>query len=230
MAQELGKVERPTAESFEGTRKLFFVPMVYSPTSPPADYVGMLERYWAGARNQVRRLADRTGPVRHIYHEAITETGEAGLKLIEQLSARSHALVIPYVKEDEAQVEAFEDPETFYEVMDWQRCLMSGLTSRKVMETAMNGYREATRRRYEQMIQHVQETLKPGESGILLMPEEHSLQFPTDIQVFYIAPPALDEIHRWLRERASRPPAEETAAAGDAAPAAPAAETPAEPA
>ena len=33
---------------------------------------------------------------------------------------------------------------------------------------------------------------------------EHQLQFPRDIQVFYVAPPALDEIHRWLRDQQER--------------------------
>src|SRR5216683_941795 len=116
MSQEFGRIERPTAESFGESRKLFLVPLVYSPTEPPADYVAPLERYWAGARNQVRRLADRTGGLKHIYHDG-------------------------------------------------------------------------TKRRTEHMIKRIEETLAAGESGILLIPEEHSLQFPRDIQVFYVAPP-----------------------------------------
>jgi len=203
MAQELGKIERPTAASFEGTRKLFLVPLVYSPPEPAADYVGMLERYWAGARNQLRRLADRTGPVSHVFHEGVTAEGDAGVTLVEQINPRSHALIDEFVKEG-ARVEALEDAETFAEIIDWQRCLMTGLASRKVLEVAMNGYREAMKRRSELMLQKVEESLKAGESGILLLPEEQSLQFPKDIQVFYIAPPALDEIHRWERTQSER--------------------------
>jgi hypothetical protein len=37
------------------------------------------------------------------------------------------------------------------------------------------------------------------------MRENHEVQFPPDIQVFYIAPPALDEMKRWLRERQGKP-------------------------
>jgi hypothetical protein len=29
------------------------------------------------------------------------------------------------------------------------------------------------------------------------------IQFPKDIEVFSVSPPALDEIHRWLRSRAT---------------------------
>jgi hypothetical protein len=203
MAQELGKIERPTAESFEGSRKLFFVPLVYSPTEPPPDYVGTLERYWAGARNQVRRLAERTSPVRHVFHEAIFQEGEEAARTIEQLNRRSHSLIAEFV-EGGARIEALEDAETFYEAIDWQRVLMLGPSSRKVIDAALSGYRDATKRRYELMAQRIDQALKPGESAILLMPEEHAIQFPRDVQVFYVAPPSLDEIHRWLREREER--------------------------
>jgi len=203
MAQELGKIERPTAESYSGTRKIFLVPLVYSPTEPPPDYVGMLERYWAGARNQIRRLAERTSPVVRIYHEGIFDSGETALKMIEQINPRSHALIAEYVQAS-ATVEALEDGDVFAESVDWQRCLMAGLMSRKVIDLALNGYRESTSKRYEMMAQHIDQTLKEGESAILLVQENHSIQFPKDIQVFYVAPPALDEIRRWLRDREER--------------------------
>jgi len=34
------------------------------------------------------------------------------------------------------------------------------------------------------------------------MREGHQLQFPSNIQILYVAPPTLDEIKRWLRARA----------------------------
>ncbi len=203
MSQELGRIERPTAESFAGTRKIFLVPLVFSPSEPPADYVGMLERYWAGVRNQIRRLVERTGPIARIYHEGVFQSGDDGVKLIQQINPRSHALIAEYVEAD-AKVESLEDSELFAESMDWQRCLMAGLASRKVLDLAVNGYREATRQRFDIMAKRINDTLMPGESAILLIQEEHGIQFPKDIQVFYVSPPALDEIHRWLRDREER--------------------------
>lgn len=221
MAQELGKIERPTAASYEGTRKLFLIPLVFSPAEPPPDYIGMLERYWAGARNQVRRLADRTGRVQHVYHEGVTQSGEPGLNLIKQISPRGYALINEFVQENSAMVEAFEDADTFYESLDWQRCLMAGLMSRKVMDLAMTGYRETTQKRIEEMTKRIEATLLAGESGLLLMPEENRLQFPKDIQVFYVAPPALDDIHRWLRDQEARERQQQAEAAVRPAPEAP---------
>src|SRR5579863_6460273 len=177
MAQELGKIERPTAESYEGTRKLFLVPLVYVPPEPPADYQAIEERYWSGARSQLRRLVERTGPVGHVYHDAVFDEGENGAKTIEQLNPRAHALVQEYLQIG-ARVEPLEDRETFAELIDWQRVLMLPLSSRKVQEQAWTGYREATQRRKDAMIQRIDQTLKPGDSGILVIPEEHGLQFP----------------------------------------------------
>ena len=55
------------------------------------------------------------------------------------------------------------------------------------------------------MARKLDETLQSDEIGILFMRENHQVQFPSDIQVFYVAPPALDEIKRWLREREQQP-------------------------
>lgn len=207
MAQELGKIERPTAESFEGTRKLFLVPLVYSPPEPPEGYGELLDRYWSEVQGQLRRLVDRTGSVSHVYHDGVFQEGEIGAKTIEQLNPRSHAVVAEYLGSG-ARVEALEDQEIFFEVIDWQRVLMLQPASRNVLELAMNSYREALKRRNETAIHRIEQTLAAGESGILLVPEEHGLQFPRDIQVFYVAPPALDEIHRWLRDREAAGPAD----------------------
>ena len=33
------------------------------------------------------------------------------------------------------------------------------------------------------------------------MREGHQVQFPADIEVFYVSPPGLDDIKRWLRTK-----------------------------
>ena len=42
-------------------------------------------------------------------------------------------------------------------------------------------------------------TLGENEGGLLLISERHQVQFPEDIEVFYVSPPALDEFRRWLQ-------------------------------
>jgi len=48
------------------------------------------------------------------------------------------------------------------------------------------------------------ETLQRGEAAILFIREGHMVQFAKDIEVFSVAPPALDDIHRWLRDRSKK--------------------------
>ena len=73
-------------------------------------------------------------------------------------------------------------------------------------------YAEASKKRYEYITNRINETLGENNAAILFIRENHRIQFPSDIEVFRIEPPPLDEIHRWLRERsqqAEEEPAEE---------------------
>ncbi len=57
-------------------------------------------------------------------------------------------------------------------------------------------YVEASRKRYEHIARRIDEALKANEVGMLFIREGHRVQFPQDIEVFSVAPPALDEIRR----------------------------------
>ena len=94
---------------------------------------------------------------------------------------------------------------------------MMPFASQKVAAQLQQWLGEATRRRNEHFIQRIDETLGEDEVGLLLVNERHQLQFPQDIEVFYVAPPALDEYRRWVegyvaRQRAAQ--AEAMAAEG----------------
>ncbi len=49
-------------------------------------------------------------------------------------------------------------------------------------------------------------TLGDDEFGLLIMKDSHKLQFPQNVEVFYVAPPSLDEINRWVRDRKAAMP------------------------
>jgi len=153
----------------------------------------------------------RIGKVRRVYHESISFGGEEGLTLMEQLSPSTHRITAEKCQED-AVLEATEEAELSSECLDWERCLMLGFISRKAAEKVSEMYREAAKKRWEHISQRIDETLGDNEVAILFIRDGHAVQFPQDIQVFSVAPPALDAIHRWLRDRRSQPP-EETAEA-----------------
>jgi hypothetical protein len=146
-------------------------------------------------------LASKIGKVNRVYHESIFQCGEDGIKAMERLNPSSYQIAKTQC-DNGAILEAIEERELFEEVMDWQRCLMLGFISDKVASKVSEFYVEAARKRNEFMAKKISETLKDDEAGLLFIREEHSVQFPDDVEVFSIFPPALDEIHRWLRDQA----------------------------
>lgn len=204
MTEELGKIEKPPVADFKKGRKLYFVPLIYGGKDLPKDYLIKFHKYWNQVAKQVAELAAKLGEVNRIYHELIAASGEDGMKTIAGLSEKSHKIVRSCL-EKKAQLEAVEGSDILTEFMDWSRCLIIGLQNPQVVSKVYDFYTEAGKKRNEYIAGRIDETLKENEIGLLLMRENHQVQFPADIQVFYVAPPALDEIKRWLREQESQP-------------------------
>ena len=174
--------------------------MFGAPTDAPPDLQEKLERYWSGVEEHISRLEAGLGPVNRIYHEMVFPSDEDGIKLVEQLNPRGYQLVHARCQAG-AQLEATEDRAMVEESSDWQRCLYAGLVSQKAYSTVLQAYLEVTSQRYQYIASRIDETLKEDESAILVIGDNHRVQFPNDIQVFYIAPPALDELRRWTGEQ-----------------------------
>ncbi len=202
MAEQLGKIEEPDAEHFKSKRKLYLVPLIFCGEEAPAEYVERFKLYWEQAGQHIVNLESKIGKVRHIFHEAITIAGEEGLKAVEKLNP-SCSQIVSDKCQGGAVLEATEDKELAGESMDWERFLLMGFISQKVANMVSGFYAEALKKRYEHIAQRIDETLKDGEAGLLFIREGHMVQFPQDIEVFSVAPPALDEIRRWQRDRSS---------------------------
>jgi hypothetical protein len=199
--EQLGKIERLEAEYFKQGKKLYVVPLVYSGERAPDAYKEKCDHYWQQVAEQLANLATKIGKVKRVYHESIYQCGEDGLKALERLNPSS--CQIARIECDNGAIfEAIEEGELLEEVTDWQRCLMMGFISDKVANKVSESYLEAAKKRNEFMAKKISETLKQDEAGLLFIGEQHSVQFPTDVEVFSIFPPALDEIHRWLRDQA----------------------------
>ena len=203
MAERLGNVGKPDSERFANKRKLYVVPLIFSGEEAPAEYVEKFNLYWEQVSEHIAKLESGIGKVNHVYHESITSAGDEGLKLVEKLNISCYR-----VAKDKCQsgalLERTEDRELTEESIDWERCLLLGFVSQKVAKTVSEFYLEASRRRYEHIARRIDETLKANEVGILFIREGHGVQFPQDVEVFSVAPPALDEIRRWQRDRSSR--------------------------
>jgi hypothetical protein len=199
MPEELGKIEKLPVDSFKKGRKLFFIPLVYLSKELPLEYLEIFHRYWDQVDRQLAELSSKLGAVNHVYHELVAVSGKEGTETAKALNESSYNIVQSYL-EKQAQFEGVEDFDILTEFMDWNRCLILGLQNPKVINKVYESYIEAGKKRNEYIAKKIDESLKADEIGIIFMREGHQVQFPKDIQVFYVAPPALDEIKRWLRE------------------------------
>ena len=217
MSAQLGRIERPSLDAYRGKRKLFLVPLLAMPPEDAEDGVAIVGKYWEQAQRQVTSLEVGVGWVKHVYHETLPEGGDEGLRMLDASGEQGSYNIAQTKCQAGAVLEAAEDAETLMETMDLQRCLMLPFASPRVAAQLQQWMADAIRRRNEYFIQRIDETLGEDEVGLLLVSERHQLQFPQDIEVFYVAPPALDEYRRWVdawlaRQRAAQ--AEAMAAEG----------------
>ena len=120
--------------------------------------------------------------------------------MLEALNPKGSSFILAMCK-SEARLEATDDRALVEESGDWQRCIAVGLVSQKVLSTAIEGYQEATKGRFDYIGSRIDETLKEGEAGALFISDDHRVQFPSDVKVFYVAPPALDALKRWISDQ-----------------------------
>ena len=202
MTEELGKFDKPEAEQFTGKRKLYIVPLLFSGEDAPTEYTEKCNIYWGQVGQHLANLESSLGVPSHLYHESIILDGEDGLKLVERLSPSCYQIVVEK-RQGGAVLEATEDREMAEECMDWERMLLMGFISQKVAQLVSDYYLEVAKKRYEYIASRIDETLKENEVGVLFIREGHGVQFPADVEVFSVAPPALDEIHRWQQQQST---------------------------
>ena len=75
---------------------------------------------------------------------------------------------------------------------------MFPFTSEKISSEIQIWYRNIAQQRYEYISDIIGNTLKDDQMGILIINENHQVQFAPDIEVIFVSPPALDEFRKWL--------------------------------
>ena len=200
MTSPLSQFPKPEAEQYKGKRKLFLVPNFSFPRDAPDELNQLLDRYWSEVREHIDNLERSLSTVTHVYHETVFSEGDEGMKMLESVNPKGYSF-IQAMCSSTARLEATEDRALLEESSDWQRCISMGLLSQKVLSAALEGYQQATSGRFEHIASRVDETLGEGEAGVIFVREDHRIQWPSDIQVFYVAPPALDALKRWIDDQ-----------------------------
>jgi hypothetical protein len=204
LAQKLGKIEKPLVTDFRDVRKLFCLPLIpqFNEKDLDIDLKNSIELFWAQVISQLADL-ERTGKVSHIFFESITTDGKSGLELVRQVSQQSYNIVKEKMDKG-AELVIIENEEVLNEFLDWSICLSVIRKSKKVFNRVLEFYHEVKDRRNKEIVKKIDDTLKNNDSGLLVMSDENRLQIqpnlPSDIQVFLIHPPALNDIMQWLRD------------------------------
>ncbi len=200
--KKLGRIEKPSVQKYAAGRKLYCVPLVFSGKDAPEDYQKLYDTYWTEVKEHIEKLG-KVGRAAKIYHESIYSADQDSLESIKQQNKRSHELVESEISQG-AELIALEEKRLFGEYMDWGVCL-SIVRTPEVAEKIQNFYLEAEKRRDEYILKQIDETLKDGEAGILLMKDENRIRIqpklPSDIHVFLVHPPALNDVSQWIRDR-----------------------------
>ncbi len=211
MTQRITQLPKPDAGQYTEDRKLFLVPNFMIPPNAPQEGQDLLEVYWSEVRSHVENLERSLGKVAHVYHEIVYADGDEGMGMLQEVNPKGSAFIRTLCQSD-AKLVAVEDRAMVEESTDWQRCLSVGLMSQKVVSVVLDGFQEATNGRFEHIANKIDETLAKGETSVLFIGEGHRVQFPSDIRVFYVAPPSLDSLKRWF---STPPPMSEPPGTGE---------------
>ncbi|MFC1487942.1 hypothetical protein ACFLRN_09700 [Thermoproteota archaeon] len=200
MEQKLGQIEKPKVAVFLDARKLFCLPLIPSIKieEDSKDLRNSIDLFWQEAGKQIDDL-ERAGKISYVFYETVTKDGEAGLEMVKQISEQSSSIVKEKMGQG-AELVIMEDEEVLDEFLDWSICLSVVRKSKKVQKKILEFYRDALKRRFERNVKTIDDTIKNSEAALLIMTEDNRMQIqsylPSDIEVFLIHPPALNDFQR----------------------------------
>ena len=203
MAVTLGNVGKASSGEFAGKRKLLLIPYVAA-VREDQELKELVAAYWAEAAEQVRKLEASFGEVRHLFHEGSVGGGDEAVNVLEE----GNPAGFPHLRQmldRGASLEPTEDVEVLRETLDLHRCMLVVQASQQVRDRLVEWLEEARTRRYSAIAERVGERIGDNGVAVLVISPDHRVQFPSDVEVVYVAPPSLDRISRWMREH---PPGE----------------------
>lgn len=197
---ELGKIDKPDVESFEGKKKLYFVRNLYIMKNSPEDYTKLFHTYWDEVDRQVEKM-EAAGKITKVFCETLISHNEGALEKLSTMNERVVQLIKKKMSTGVSLL-PLEKEELFDPFLDWSNCLMV-VRSREVFDRISQFYSEALQRRFDHILEVIKGNLDEGESGLLIMRDEDrvKLQFPKDIELFLVTPPSYDDILRWVRHQ-----------------------------
>jgi len=221
-AEELGNLGKVAAGDIMTSRKVYFVTLVQPSPGAPDGFEERYDAYWEAVEQQVSQLEAKAGTVMRVFAEGVIGRGDDAMLMVQQTNPGAHRMVRQRVSAG-AVFEEFEDTDIFGQVIDWGRCLQSGLINQTVANTIQGHYNEAADKRSTHLLKRLDEGILESEAALVLTGDQN-LSLPNGVEKFVVSPPELDELERWVQqanEAIRQQMAEEQARATAGEPAAP---------
>jgi len=198
MAEELGNLGKVPSGDIMTSRKVYMVTLVQPSPGAPAGFEDIYNRYWDAVEEQVSQLEAKAGTVMRIFAEGVIGRGDDAMLMVQQSNPGAHRFVRQRVSAG-AVFEEFEDTDLFGQVIDWGRCLQSGLINRTVADTIQAHYTEAADKRVSHLATRLSEGILESEAAVLLGGDPN-IALPEGVEKFVVSPPELDELERWVAQ------------------------------
>lgn len=199
----LGKIEKPSVEQYRdsGKRKLYMIPLFLPGAAEDRliEYQNKLRKYWKQVESRISRLEEKMGKIEKVYHEMVDKEKEEGEKIIQQMSGGSWRITKELLDKG-AVLRPVEDSQLIQEHFDWVRCLSIGFKTERARAVISSMFSESLKRRDEYISKRLDKDLQRGEIAVLFIRQNNFLEFPSDMEVFRILPPALQELRSSLEK------------------------------
>lgn len=196
---ELGKIDRPDAALYKDKKKIYFVRNLYLPQNANDDYKKLFYSYWDEVEEHVAKL-EVAGKVSKIFCESIYMTGEKSIQVLSAMNVRLEQLVKSKM-EAGGEFLPLESKEIFSNYIDWYNCLAVARAPR--VHEAIHAFLDETiKERFEYIKTVLKDNIADGEAALLIMRDEdrNYLQVPDDIEMFFVTPPAYEDLLTFVRD------------------------------
>lgn len=196
---ELGKLERPHADSYMFKKKLYCVPNAIPFMDVSDEYAKLLDRYWEDIFKQLDKL-EIAWKIKKVFCENIYLEGQEALNVLANTNKKAFNLIQQKIDQG-ALIIPIENKEILGSFIDWRNCL-SVVRTVDVFKQVYDFYLDALNKRLQHIQNIIENNLQAEEASLLIMEDEMraKLQFPSDIEVFLVRPPSYDDIIRWVRD------------------------------
>lgn len=216
---ELGKIEKPEANSFTAKRKLYVVPTL--PFEELALQFNLetakVERFWGEVREKKEYFITTYGNISALYIEGVNEDEKIGIDFFEKFGKESnHYKLIKSLTDSGAVIRGIEKGEHLrLSRLLFEEYSKSFIPEVKELHEGFYGKDidfEKWRNYLVDRIQEVQNEMSKlaskiiaempeNNNGVLIITDGRPIEFPENMDVFQIRPPIFDEIVRYIRDQ-----------------------------